>query len=218
MMNDENKYDDLIKTLKELQQIKAPPKFEADLKRKLNEEKVGQKSKRSVKEFFVPSKLIPSFGIAGVVIIVFLIINLKTEDVENPLMMEPKVREDIFKVEDIDLLQAPDREQSARMDANEKKDIVDKKNKEQGREGMQSDNLPKGNILAESETISTDSNLTDRNEITASDEYSSPRATGLAIRKSGLNFRQINPTKVEQEEIQNLKKNVQIKNKKKKID
>jgi hypothetical protein len=218
MMNDENKYDDLIKTLKELQQIKAPPNFEADLKRKLNEEKVGQKSKRSVKEFFVPSKLIPSFGIAGVVIIVFLIINLKTEDVENPLMMEPKVREDIFKVEDIDLLQAPDREQSARMDANEKKDIVDKKNKEQGREGMQSDNLPKGNILAESETISTDSNLTDRNEITASDEYSSPRATGLAIRKSGLNFRQINPTKVEQEEIQNLKKNVQIKNKKKKID
>jgi hypothetical protein len=218
MMNDENKYDDLIKTLKELQQIKAPPNFEADLKRKLNEEKVGQKSKRSVKEFFVPSKLIPSFGIAGVVIIVFLIINLKTEDVENPLMMEPKVREDIFKVEDIDLLQAPDREQSARMDANEKKDIVDKKNKEQGREEMQSDNLPKGNILAESETISTDSNLTDRNEITASDEYSSPRATGLAIRKSGLNFRQINPTKVEQEEIQNLKKNVQIKNKKKKID
>jgi len=218
MMNDENKYDDLIKTLKELQQIKAPPNFEADLKRKLNEEKVGQKSKRSVKEFFVPSKLIPSFGIAGVVIIVFLIINLKTEDVENPLMMEPKVREDIFKVEDIDLLQAPDREQSARMDANEKKDIVDKKNKEQGREEMQSDNLPKSNILAESETISTDSNLTDRNEITASDEYSSPRATGLAIRKSGLNFRQINPTKVEQEEIQNLKKNVQIKNKKKKID
>lgn len=218
MMNDENKYDDLIKTLKELQQIKAPPNFETDLKRKLNEEKVGQKSKRSVKEFFVPSKLIPSFGIAGVVIIVFLIINLKTEDVENPLMMEPKVREDIFKVEDIDLLQAPDREQSARMDANEKKDIVDKKNKEQGREGMYSDNLPEGNILAESETISTDSNLTDRNEITASDEYSSPRATGLAIRKSGLNFRQINPTKVEQEEIQNLKKNVQIKNKKKKID
>ena len=68
MMNDEKKYNDVIKTLKGLQQVKAPPNFEANLKRKLNEEKFSKKSKRSIKDFLVPSRLIPSFGIAGAAI------------------------------------------------------------------------------------------------------------------------------------------------------
>ena len=219
MMDDEKKYDDLIKTLKGLQQVKAPPNFEADLKRKLNEEKLEHKPKRGVRDFFIPSKLIPSFGIVGAVLVVVLILNLNSEQAENPLMIEPKVREDIFRVEEIDLLNVPDPEKSTRMDVNEGKDIVDEKNPELGREGMYEDNLSKsGTIIAESEPLLPETTLTDKSEITTSDEYSSPRATGLAIRKSGLNFRQINPTKVEQEEIQKLKRNVQLKSKQKNID
>ena len=219
MMDDEKKYDDLIKTLKGLQQVKAPPNFEADLKRKLNEEKLEHKPKRGVRDFFIPSKLIPSFGIVGAVLVVFLILNLNSEQAENPLMIEPKVREDIFMVEEIDLLNVPDPEKSVRMDANEGKDIVDKKNPELGREGTYEDNIKEsGSIIAESEPLLPESTLTDKSEITTSDEYSSPRATGLAIRKSGLNFRQINPTEVEQEEIQKLKRNVQLKSKQKNID
>ena len=51
MIDDEKKYDDLIKTLKGLQQVKAPPNFEADLKRKLNAEKYAKEEKRTIKRF-----------------------------------------------------------------------------------------------------------------------------------------------------------------------
>ena len=36
MNDDEKKYNEVIKTLKGLQKLKAPPNFEADLKRRLN--------------------------------------------------------------------------------------------------------------------------------------------------------------------------------------
>jgi len=209
MMNDEKKYNDLKKTLKSLQQVKAPPNFDAVLKRKLNEEQYEEKSKRSIKDFLIPSRLIPSLGIAGAAIVVVLILNINSEEIENPFMIEPKVREDIITVEETDLLKIPDGERSAMMDAGDEKDIVGKKNKEQRREGMYSDNFPESNIVAESETMLPDSTLIDENDMITSDEYSSPSATGLAIRKSGLNFRQVYPTKVEQKEIQELKKKVQ---------
>ena len=218
MMDDEKKYYDLIKTLKGLQQVKAPPNFETDLRRKLNEERFDLKTKRGVKDFFVPSKLIPSFGIIGAVIVMFIILNLNSEQAENPFMVEPKVREDILKVEEIDALDLPVREKTARTNANDGKELVDKKNNELRRNEKNDNNLPESSILSENETILKDSIMTDNDEMTSSDEYSAPRATGLAIRKSGLNFRQVNPTKVEQEEIQQLKKNVQIKAKEKKID
>ena len=209
MMNDEKKYSDLIKTLKELQQVKAPSNFEADLKRKINEEKFEAKSKRSVKDFLIPSRLIPSFGIAGAAIVVVLILNINSEEIENPFMMEPKVREDIITIEDTDLLKKQDGERSTMMDTDDKNEVVEKKNKELGRERMQGNNLPESNIVAESESFIPESTLTKKNEIATKDEYSSPSATGLAIRKSGLNFRHVYPTKVEQKEIQELKKKVQ---------
>ena len=63
MTDDEKKFESLINTLKNLQQVKATPNFEADLKRKLNEGKYKKEEKKSVKSFLVPSKLIPSFGV-----------------------------------------------------------------------------------------------------------------------------------------------------------
>ena len=110
MMNGEKKYNDLIKTLKGLQQVKAPSNFEADLKRKINQEKFEAKSKRSIKDFLIPSRLIPSFGIAVAAIVVVLILNINSEEIENPFMMEPKVREDIITIEETDLLQKQDGE------------------------------------------------------------------------------------------------------------
>ncbi|UCH65397.1 MAG: hypothetical protein JSW63_12460 [Ignavibacterium sp.] len=219
MMNDENKYDDVIKTLKSLQQVKAAPNFEADLKRKLNEEKYGAKSKRSIKDFLIPSRLIPSFGVAAAAIVAFLIININSEEAENPLMIEPKVREDIITVGEVELQEIPESgERSAMMKDTDKKDVVDRKNKEEKREGMYGDELLDDNIVAESESFLPESTLTDANEIGTTDDYSSPPAAGIAIRKSGLNFRQVKPTEREQKEILKLKKRVQRKYKTKEID
>ena len=218
MINDEKKYNDVIKTLKSLQQVKAPPNFEADLKRRLNEEKYGEKSKRSIKDFLVPSRLIPSFGVAAAAIVAFLIININSEEAENPFMIEPKVREDIITVGEVDLPEVPESgERSAMIKDKDKKDIVDRENKEEKREGLYSNEFQDNNIVAESESFLPESTLTEESDLVTTDDYSAPPATGLAIRKSGLNFRQIKPTEKEQKEIQKLKKNIQRKLKTKEI-
>ena len=82
---------------------------------------------------------------------------------------------------------------------------------------MDSDELPDENIVAESESFSPESTLTEESEIVTTDDYSTPPAAGLAIRKSGLNFRQIMPTDAEQKEILKLKKKMQIRTKEKEI-
>ena len=53
MINDEKKYDDLIRTLKSLQQVKASPNFEADLKRRLNAEKNAKQFKQMFGKNFI---------------------------------------------------------------------------------------------------------------------------------------------------------------------
>jgi len=213
-MNDEKKYDDVIRTLKSLQQVKAPPNFEVDFKRKLNEEKFRGKSKRSIKDFLVPSRLIPSFGIAGAAIVAFLIININSEEAENPFMIEPKAREDIITVGEVELQEVPDGGRSKEMEDVDKNDVVDRKNKEVKREGLYGNEFQDKNIVAESESFKPESTLTEESDIVTTDEFSAPSATGLAIRKSGLNFRQIKPTDDEQKEIQKLKKKIQFKNSK----
>jgi hypothetical protein len=159
MMNDEKKYDDVIRTLKSLQQVKAPPNFEADLKRKLNEDKFRGKSKRSINDFLVPSRLIPAFGIAGAAIVAFLIININSEEAENPFMIEPKVREDIITVGEVELQEVPDGGRSKEMEDADKKDVVDRKNKEEKREGLYGNEFQDNNIVAESESFKPDSTL-----------------------------------------------------------
>ena len=65
------------------------------------------------------------------------------------------------------------------------------------------------NLIAGREFSEAESTFTDETDTDLTNETSSPPATGFAIRKSGLNFRQINPTLPEQQEIQQLKEKVQ---------
>jgi hypothetical protein len=222
MIDDEKKYDDLIKTLKSLQHVKAPLNFEADLNRRLNAEKYANEEKKSIKRFFIPSRLVPSFGLAAAAIVIFFLVNTNSEEADNPFLMEPKVREDMILVSDTEELNIPKSKLSKESEESEvsDKDIVVEKKEE----GMRRDNIV--------EDRSTDESLSaGRNELAVSEttmigemdsapteELSAPAATGLAIQKSGLNFRQIKPNKKEQEEILELKKKVQILKKNDKLE
>jgi len=219
MIDDEKKYDDLIKTLKSLQQVKAPPNFEADLNRRLNAEKYANEEKKSIKRFFIPSRLVPSFGLAAAAIVIFFLVNTNSEEADNPFLMEPKVREDMILVSDTEELNIPKSKLGKESEVSDKDVVVEKKV-----EGMRRDNI--------FEDRSTDESLSaGRNELAVSEttmigemdsapteELSAPAATGLAIQKSGLNFRQIKPNKKEQEEILELKKKVQILKKNDKLE
>jgi len=224
MIEDEKKYDNLIKTLKGLQKVKASPNFDADLKRRLNTEKYARKEKRSIKRFFVPSRLVPSFGLAAAAIVIFLIVNTNSEEADNPFLMEPKVREDMILVSDSDEINIPESNLKNEGEVVEKDLIEDKKDKQIRRDKIAEEKSSDENILAgRYEAARTETTMIGEMESTSTedisaDEFTRPAATGLAIKKSGLNFRQINPTQKEQEEILKLRKKVEILTKKDKLD
>ena len=224
MIDDEKKYDDLIKTLKGLQQVKAPPNFEADLKRRLNAEKYAKEEKRTIKRFFAPSRLVPSFGLAAAVIVMFLMVNTNSEEADNPFLMEPKIREDIILISDTDDLNIPKSNLSKESEVIEGDVVADKKDKGMRRENFleeksSDESLVAGrNELALTETTMISEMESAPTEDVPADEFTRPLATGLAIEKSGLNFRQVNPTQKEQEEILELKKKVQILKKSEKLE
>lgn len=210
MIDDEKKYDELINTLKNLQQVKAAPNFEADLKRKLNEERYEKKEKKSFKSFLIPSRLIPSFGLVVIAVIIILSIDINSDETDNPFLIEPRVREDIVLISDADeLYSIEDNKSNEKAEVEERKVERDKKDSKVKEEGVIKEEAPDQNLIAGRELSESESTFTDEADTEITTETSVPRATGFSIKKSALNFRQINPTVQEQQEIQQLKEEVE---------
>lgn len=214
MENNEKKYEEVIRTLKGLQQVKAAPNFEADLKRRLNEKKYG-KDEILIKKFFIPSKLIPSFGLAAAVAIILLVINPFSDEEDNPFMMQPKVRKDLIVV-DYDMNTGMTDKKSMK---NEEKLKSPDEREEKDEMKMSEAPLMEESLVEGEKPAPPESTITEiETEVAVTDEMTSPPpATGFAIRKSGLNFRQVKPTQEEQKEIEMLKKKIHIVNKKENV-
>lgn len=96
IFDDDHEHSDVIKTLKGLQKVSAPAGFEADLMRRINLEKYGEK-KSFWSKFLLPSRLIPSAALVLSAVVVLFVVNLNSGSTdENPLLMPPKVREDVI--------------------------------------------------------------------------------------------------------------------------
>lgn len=101
MENEEKKYEEIIKALKNLEKVDAPENFEADLKRRINSEKFPEKERKGFWEnILIPARLIPSLGLVAVAAIIFFVVDTNSEDMENPFLIEPRVREDVIVVTD----------------------------------------------------------------------------------------------------------------------
>jgi hypothetical protein len=94
---DENsqQYSEIIKTLKGLQKVKAPAGFESDLMRKINSGRY-EKERSFWEKLLLPSRLIPSAALGIAAVIVFFVLNMNSAPVENPLLMAPRVRDDVI--------------------------------------------------------------------------------------------------------------------------
>jgi hypothetical protein len=106
--NDEDvKYREIIRTLNSLQKVTAPAGFETNLMRRIN---AGNyiKKKTFRESILSPSRLIPSSAIAAAMVIILLLFNLNNEDTENPLTIDPRVREDFIVIGN----EVPDNEQT----------------------------------------------------------------------------------------------------------
>jgi hypothetical protein len=233
MENDEKKYEDVIKTLKGLQEVKAPANFEADLQRRINSEKFSKEERKSFWEsFFIPSRLIPSLGLVATAIVIFLVVETNSEEMDNPFLIEPRLREDIIGVKDYEGLKSRQEELSKQKSVKKDEPVMQPKKSESEMKSVDDKMIIGKEKSSEMEGMAverdyaTDQNVAESFEnisdstITAANVVESPKPTVLAetrpdstidqaITKDELNFRQIQLTEEEQKTVNELKIQVQ---------
>jgi hypothetical protein len=235
-IQDENKFEDVIQKLKKLKRVDAPANFESDLKRRINAEsnKTRVEEKKSVwGSILLPSRLIPSLGLGLAAAIVFMVININSEEMEDPFQIEPKVRKDIVEVVDYETVKREveeteknkslskdlplvkeRRDESRFQDKSVQEPSVGKE--ESGREELINEEgyiVEKPDAIdesiVESDKIKTqDSTITAITESPVRTETTSEVATGMAITKEELNFRQVQLNEAEQQVVDQLRTKV----------
>ena len=228
MENDEKKYEDVIKSLKGLKQVKAPENFEADLQRRINSGKYSKKEKKSFwQNIFRPSRLIPSLGLVTAVIVIFFVVDSNSENMDNPFLIEPRVRDDIFTVTDYDEFEAKQEELSKQKSLKKDEPVLEKRRDENqlktsddkmvtGREkSNESEGMLDQSTVEKDQGIttgafsatveSTEINVTQSPKPNESGGAASEIVTGQTITKEELNFRQIQLTEEEQKVVDQLR-------------
>lgn len=202
--DDDQIQSDVIKTLKGLRKISAPENFEADLMRRINTEKFG-KERSSWWKFLLPSRLIPSAALALSAVAVLFIINTNSGGTdENPLLMPPKVREDVVASsnleKDLNLNSAPEVKKEVKTKPlAEKKSVPDTRN-----------DIPAlaGNDASREDTGVSNLGITITGDTPAT-SYGNPSIVSFGnppINKRGLNYMQRNLTREEKAQLELLKK------------
>ena len=185
-MNDDRRYKDVIDSLKGLQQVKAPGNFDTELFKKINSQSNLEKQNFWGK-IFTPSRLVPSAALAVTAVILFFFL-FDNEDVENPLLAEPRIREDVFITENIS--QVP-------------LDI------EAGKEELSNDErklLEQNQKSGQNRVSAEDSNIAEyRSNNFKLDNNTAYTSVDYSIDKKGLNFRQVNLSEEEQQQLGELR-------------
>jgi len=235
MENDEKKYEDVIKALKGLQEVNAPENFEADLQRKINSEKFSKEEKKSFwQNIFLPTRLIPSLGLVAAAVVIFFVVDTNSEEMDNPFLIEPRVREDIFVVTDYEEFESKKEEEEVSKQKSLKKDETVKNNESVlGKRRDESELKPSGDKMitgreksAEAEGLMEEQNIPEDQDINEGAYFaaestvivdsvtpqpstatvrSSEMVTGQSITKEELNFRQVQLTEEEQNTVNELR-------------
>ena len=231
MENDEKKYEDVIKALKGLKEINAPENFEADLNRRINSEKFSKEEKKSFWEnIFVPSRLIPSLGLVAVAMVMFFVFDTNSEEMDNPFLIEPRVREDVFAVTDYEDVEKKQDELSKQKSLKKERSTIEQRTNEgqlkSSDDKLVSEKEKSGEVvglrdekdmavdkdmlvdnLAAAESSAT--TVTESPQPTAPVEVGAEMVTGQSITKEELNFRQIQLTEEQQKAVNELRNQVQ---------
>lgn len=101
-MNEQEKtYKKMMDDLKNLPRIDAPKNFETELLRKINS--FEPKKKESIwDKLFLSGKLAPVAAAIASAAIIFFIVDISPEEFEDPLSIEPRLREDLLVVESME--------------------------------------------------------------------------------------------------------------------
>ena len=94
--DDEVRYINIIRLLKQLPKVTAPPNFESDLMRRINSGNFQENYRsRWWDKLFLPSRLIPAAAFALSILAVFYFLNFNSVERENPFLAKPKIRKTV---------------------------------------------------------------------------------------------------------------------------
>lgn len=101
-MNEEEKtYKKLLDDLKNLPKIDAPKNFETELLRKINSSE-PEKKESFWDKLLTPGKLAPAAVALASAAIIFFVVDINSEEMEDPLNIAPRLREDLVVFESIE--------------------------------------------------------------------------------------------------------------------
>jgi len=114
-MNEEEKtYKKLLDDLKNLPKIDAPKNFETELLRKINSSE-PEKKESFWDKLLSPGKLAPAAVAIASAAIIFFVVDVNSEEMEDPLNIAPRLREDVVVIESIEEIPDAPLKKSARV-------------------------------------------------------------------------------------------------------
>ena len=199
----DQEFEGVIKILRELQHVKAPNNFEADLMRKINAGKYREEKTESwFLRIFAPKRFIPSAALAIIAILILFVIKPGSNTIENPFNTKPKLREDMITT-------ATQMSEEKKVDLELEKMIDPDKNNGSLKQKAE---VAKTNVKGEKDYNVKDFQTDRAGSSSASQNFETASSPGMSnyyvIDKNGLNFRQVNLTKTERMEINRLKANL----------
>lgn len=222
-MNEEEKtYKKLLDDLKNLPKVDAPKNFETELLRKINSSEL-EKKESFWDRILTPGKLAPAAVALASAAIIFFVVDINSEEMEDPLNIAPRLREDLVIIESIEEIPVEQLKKSDRVKEEPSilnEGLVETKETEtqvlpnvvyEERSEMNSKGVDKS--LADeliSGKLESDSFKSDDSRSLGGSAVPSPVTTSASeISKDNLNFMQRNLSTEEKKDVQQLKMKVQ---------
>ena len=223
MNDEEKKYKKLIDDLKNLPKIEAPKNFETGLWKKIN---TSEKTKKISfwEKLLSPARLAPAALAIVSAVIIFFVVDVNSEVMEDPLNIAPRLREDLVVLETSKDIPVELKRNSVRQ--KEKAEVRSKGLLSQKKDVPQPVTKGEGDdVRVELETKVEEQSLADElvTGRSDSDSYRPKEVTNLSgsvapsaistsaneISRDNVNFMQRNLSSQEKMEVQQLKKQVQ---------
>ncbi len=204
--NDDMKYQDVINTLGQLQQVKAPAGFEADLMRRINSESIPEK-RTFWQNIFIPSRLVPAAALAVTALLLIFVLNNNGVTPDNPLLTAPRERGNVT------LSAKTDNISGAQKSAPRDEALSSEASGIQKDKGTSDKSVQKTTTRKEGYTPSRGASLAGRsgnNDRFITANFTSGRITDYPVNKAGLNFRQINLSNEQKLQLNQLKQKLEL--------
>ena len=223
MKKEEKTYKKLLEDLKNLPKVDAPKNFETELLRKINSSEEIKKVSFWEK-LLSPARLAPAALAIVSAVIIFFVVDINSEVMEDPLSIAPKLREDLAILKTTQEVPIELKKQSVRQKEkveikseeiiSDKKDIAPPLFRDKGNEvRLESETDVKEQLVAdELQTGRSDSDsyrYNDAKSLGGAVTPSTINAPSVEISKDNLNFLQRNLSSEEKMEVQQLKMKVQ---------